>query len=288
MAVQMRYLQECLSRVVNEGSMHRHVLEELAQIDQLVQRRLHADRMQHLVGHRWFLRIIHSLHQYKKKMKTPVRKSLLRFLLAASTLLENGRSIDPTLFYSLVTQLVRPDDQQDVMVHRSLALFRAVIGVDAEAYSQYLAHREIPACPELMAEVREVHRKRDRQLRVHESRVRTKSVVAASVTSTLLGQGQEEEKGGGQNHVLGQHVDTGMAEAAALVTLAAPVAGAPTRLSESAPASLYTSSSASSGSKRAHLSATPRAGEAPELGPRRPPSVLFSHTPAIREEETSS
>lgn len=94
------------------------MLDELRQINSLVKYAMHTQRMKSLMKHKWFLKIVQNLHDYKKKMKTPVPKSLIRFLVASCKLLENEWGIDEVLFYELLEELLSPGDQKDVIVHR--------------------------------------------------------------------------------------------------------------------------------------------------------------------------
>jgi len=257
----MARLRKAVSAKVEAGSMHQNVLDELQQLSNLVKYSIHTTRMKHLVKNKWFMKVIHSLHNYKQNAKkATVPATLPRFLLAASTLLVNNEAIDESLFYMLVEKLIAPQDHKDVIVHRSLSMFRTSIGLSAEHFSEYLERRSITACPELLTELQELRRKRDRKLRVQqESREKT----GTTATNTLpLATPQCEEE-------LAVRVDGDVA-----------VHNISTRISESAPTSLFASSTSPLGARpctsQNDSSALPPQQTAPRP-PCRGSSVLVRH-----------
>ena len=114
----MQRLWDIVTKKLQEGSLQGHVLDQLQQIKKLIHYNIHTNHMKALLKNKWFLRIVKNLHMYKKKMKTPVPISLLRFLLATSKVLENGLKMDEELFYFLLEELLEPSDQGEVIVHR--------------------------------------------------------------------------------------------------------------------------------------------------------------------------
>jgi hypothetical protein len=235
----MQRLRKAISEKVEEGSMHQHVLDELQQINKLVKYSIHINHMKNLVKNKWFLKIIHGLQAYKRKMKAAVPDTLPRFLLAASKLLENNEKIDEALFYVLVEKLLAPQDQKHVIVHRSLSLFRKGIGLGSEEYSKYLEKLNITPCPELIAELRELRRKKNRQLRVQETRERTESTASAATarerTESTASVGTIYTKPDNISETEHTTQESVAAEIAALSSAR--------RISESAPTSLYSSAS---------------------------------------------
>ena len=115
---QMKRLWDVVITKLRNESLHGHVLDELRRIKKLISYNIHTHEMKSLYHNKWFLRIINTLHQYKKKMKTPVPISLIRFLVGTSKLLENEITLHEEIFYFLLDKLLAPEDQKDVIVHR--------------------------------------------------------------------------------------------------------------------------------------------------------------------------
>jgi hypothetical protein len=117
---QMKRVSDTITQKVQAGALHGHVLDELREIRSVVAHSMHSQVMRNLMKNKWFLKIVHNLHEHKKKMKTPVPPSLIRLLAACAKLLEHCTPLDEELFFELLEQLLRPGDQKDVIVHRYL------------------------------------------------------------------------------------------------------------------------------------------------------------------------
>lgn len=159
-------LRKAIAEKVEAGSTHKHILDELRDINSLVMYSIHTSRMRNLARNDWFLRLLASVLEYKKKVKTPVPISLVKFLVVSSKLLENDFKIDKSLFYDLVGRLIGHDDHKDVIVHRSLTVFREDIGIGVEEFAEYLEKRNIHQCTELLVELRQVQDKKSRLRRL--------------------------------------------------------------------------------------------------------------------------
>lgn len=198
----LQRFSDVINKREEQGGLTGHVLDTLREIKAQVSSSMHSQVMRNLIKHKWFLKIIHTLHEYKKKkMRTPVPPSLIRFLVACSKLLENNTCIDEDLFFELLGQLLDPKDQKDVIVHRSISVFRKQLGISPEQYSSYLERGEVSACPELLVEVREAQSRRARKMRARAETMASSvnpdistTAAAAVLEGVSLGDSTEQEE----------------------------------------------------------------------------------------------
>jgi hypothetical protein len=114
--------------------------------------------LDNLLKYKWFVALVIRLQRRTSSVFTSVPQSCVMFLLAARHVFGLGEDMSVPLFYQLVEKYINPNDQRDVIVHRTLQAFREVLQISGEAYLDYLESKEIQPCPELTSCVRELRK----------------------------------------------------------------------------------------------------------------------------------
>lgn len=79
-----------------------------------------------------------------------------------------GFAMTTESFYVILEKTVtHKDDHRRVIVHKTLKACRESIGIGPEPFMKYLEDNDIPACPELITQIRNLKRKRARKLKIN-------------------------------------------------------------------------------------------------------------------------
>jgi len=119
-------------------------------------------QLERLYEARWLTELLPKVRELHRR--APGGNLPLAALLFVSTtvhVLMHGWALDEYTFYSILEgAVVQRDDHSKSAVHRMVSCVRDVVGVSPEQFLRYLASRDIPASPELTAQIRANRKKR--------------------------------------------------------------------------------------------------------------------------------
>lgn len=184
----IKTLQDCFLMDGNDpklGRLGSTLMVDLLSMKRKAKHRIYCRKMEHLSKAVWFTTILVKLKEHTKKSFQKVPPSLYKFLSVIHVILMYGWSLSVELFWSLMEKTIEPQDQKEIVVHRTIKAIREYLKISPEVFMQYLDSHGIQPCSELLAQIREIKQKKTRAARAQQLKQRVIGMYSPRIKATL-------------------------------------------------------------------------------------------------------
>lgn len=167
----IKTLQDCFQMDGNDpklGRLGSTMMVDLLSMKRRAKHRIYCRKMEFILKAVWFTTILIKLKEHTKKSFQKVPQSLYKFLSVIHVLLMYGWSLNTELFWSLMERTIEPQDQKEIVVHRTIKAIREYLKISPESFMKFLDSRGIPPCTELLAQIREIKQQKTRAARAQQ------------------------------------------------------------------------------------------------------------------------
>jgi hypothetical protein len=154
--------------------------KDLTKMKVLAAKAIYLHSMQEILKNRYIVEAISKLKEYNKKTKQHAPMCCYRFVLVIKSIIVLGISLTNEMFYYILDICLRNpmEEHANIQVHKTLKIVRDYLHISSEEFLKYLELHEYPACPELLAHIRSIRHKRDRDIHL--------AVIKKKEVNTLL------------------------------------------------------------------------------------------------------
>lgn len=154
------------------GKLGSTLMVDLLSMKRRARHKIYCQKMESLSKAIWFTTIITKLKDHSKKsyQKTPI--SLYKFLGVIHILLMYGWTFTVDLFWLLIEKTIDPQDQKEIIVHRTIKAVREYLKISPDIFLKYLDSNGIQPCSELLAQIREMKQQKTRAVRAQQLKLR--------------------------------------------------------------------------------------------------------------------
>ena len=149
-------------------------------------KRLHIRGMYNIMKCRWLLNAISKLRGLHKSV--PV--ACFRFLVVLKNIVMLGWKITKEIYYYVMERCVKNphEEHADVLVYKTLKVARDALDISPEEFLNYLEEHSYAASPELLANIRAIKHKRDRDSKLAEAKKKKMAaLIAKNISSSRPG-----------------------------------------------------------------------------------------------------